>query len=343
MYNVGMGETFLFFDIESANCYGGEGHICSFGYVICDSDFNVLEMDDIVMNPKSEFDPGLFGEKSRCRLAYTQEEFLSQPDFSFYYDRIRGLLTEPGRRNVGFAVENDVGFIVCACHHFGLPQIGFHAYDIHTIVDSVNGAHKGLSGWLDFYGVSTDGLVAHKSSDDAKMTMLLMEKVCAQLELGPSEFLAKNFMSIRTSEQDIIRRKKKAYRDFIAENLAPLYNARNPSVIARRLEGKYRLALSQDRDYLQVYEITKAVYDYGGIVIEKLENGSTMVVEDEKRKRECEERPRKSGVRYITVAELFALMRIPMPAFRELDVSEFYGGFLDETLDSSMIEKWLYD
>ena len=65
---MSMSETYLFFDIESANCYGGEGHICSFGYVICDSDFNVLEMDDIVMNPEAPFDWYLTKTKTTSRL-----------------------------------------------------------------------------------------------------------------------------------------------------------------------------------------------------------------------------------------------------------------------------------
>ena len=338
---MSMSETYLFFDIESANCYGGEGHICSFGYVICDSDFNVLEMDDIVMNPKAEFDPGLFGENSRCRLAYTQEEFLREPDFSFHYERIKALLTEPGRKNVGFAVENDVGFIVCACHHFRLPQIGFHAYDTHVIVDSINSAHRGLTGWLDFYGVKTDGLCAHKSSDDAKMTMLLTQKVCQQLNLRPAEFFARNFSSVRTSEQDIIRRKKRAYKNFISEKISVFYNRINASPVRRLLRGSYKLAFSQDRDYMQVYEITKDVFENGGTIINRLENGSVMVVEDEKKKIECQAHPRKSGVQYITMAELYQRMKKPLPPFKTVDVSDFTGGFLDDSKNPEIMEKWM--
>lgn len=335
----GMGESYLFFDIESSNCYGGEGHICSFGYVICDSNFNILEMEDIVMNPKAEFDPGLLGEDSRCKLAYSVEEFLSHPDFSFHYDRIRSLLTEPGRKNIGFAVENDIGFIVCACHHFRLPQIGFHAYDIHTIADNVNGAHKGLAGWVDYYKVNTDGLQAHKSSDDAKMTMLLTQKICQQLRLRPSEFFARNFLSIRTSEQDILRRKKRAYKNFVSEQLSLFINKRNPSPKTRLLHGKYKLSFSQERDYFQVYQITRLVYENGGTVVSKLEGGTTMVVEDEKKKRDCLEWPRKQVSAYITMEELFARMKKTLPPFRTLDASQFSGGFLDDQIDFSQLEK----
>ena len=43
--------NFLFFDIECANCFGGVGKIFSFGYVLTDEHFNILERDDILMNP----------------------------------------------------------------------------------------------------------------------------------------------------------------------------------------------------------------------------------------------------------------------------------------------------
>ena len=40
---------YIFFDIECANCFNGDGKICSFGYVITDRFFNILEKEDIVL------------------------------------------------------------------------------------------------------------------------------------------------------------------------------------------------------------------------------------------------------------------------------------------------------
>ena len=42
---------YLFFDIE---CCDGN-HICSFGYVIINSDFEILEKRDLVINPEKVF------------------------------------------------------------------------------------------------------------------------------------------------------------------------------------------------------------------------------------------------------------------------------------------------
>ena len=172
-------QTYLFFDIESANSSGGMGHICSFGYVLTDSEFSIIETDDIVMNPRSFFEERLLTKGSDCQLAYRESYFLKQPDFTHFYERIRHLLTAPHCVPVGFAVRNDVDFIVCACMNFSLPQIEFFAYDIHFIVNRLNDDHAGLAGWIERYGIDVSQLQAHKSSDDAMMTMLLAQKICA--------------------------------------------------------------------------------------------------------------------------------------------------------------------
>ena len=47
---------YLFFDIECANCHGGTGKICEFGYVITDESFNETKRNLFIINPRSEFD-----------------------------------------------------------------------------------------------------------------------------------------------------------------------------------------------------------------------------------------------------------------------------------------------
>jgi hypothetical protein len=41
---------YIFFDIECANCFGGRGKICSFGYVITDENFNIRQKNDLIIN-----------------------------------------------------------------------------------------------------------------------------------------------------------------------------------------------------------------------------------------------------------------------------------------------------
>ena len=81
--------NYCFFDIECANCFGGKGKICSFGYVITDEQFNILEKKDIVINPRSSFNLG-----PDLKLAYTKSEFRQAAPFPDYYDEIGALLQQ---------------------------------------------------------------------------------------------------------------------------------------------------------------------------------------------------------------------------------------------------------
>ena len=90
---------------------------------------------------------------------------------------------ETGNRRIfGFSVKNDMGFLQSACERYGLPSINYAAYDVAKIIDGANDLKngKGLEEWCRIYKVPCEKFVSHKSSDDAKMTMLLLKAFCGQ-------------------------------------------------------------------------------------------------------------------------------------------------------------------
>ena len=169
---------YLFFDVECANCFGGVGKMCSFGYVLTDESFNIIESDDIVMNPDCEFDWYLYKNKNDIKLAYSQEFFRSKPNFQSHYERIKSLLTRSGVKVFGFSSLNDVGFVVTACERYNLPVFDFAAYDLERIVKSDDEIFGSLEERCRILGVDNSDLQAHKSSDDAVMTMRLLRAYC---------------------------------------------------------------------------------------------------------------------------------------------------------------------
>ena len=46
----------VFFDIECAGVHKTYAKICAFGYVVCDGQFNILEKEDILINPRGRFE-----------------------------------------------------------------------------------------------------------------------------------------------------------------------------------------------------------------------------------------------------------------------------------------------
>ena len=94
---------YLFFDIE---CCDGK-HICEFGYVITDENFNPLEKKDITINPKAKFN--LTGRPNRpdIKLFYSEEFYYSSPEFPVFYDEIKRLLEYDEQIIMGHAISND--------------------------------------------------------------------------------------------------------------------------------------------------------------------------------------------------------------------------------------------
>ena len=110
---------YLFFDIECANVHGGS-KMCSFGYVLTDGHLNVIEKDDLIINPKSEWD----WYALENILFYPKEYYESFPSFDERYEKIRSLFDEETIA-LGHGVTNDVRFLNDDCKRYGLDFIDF--------------------------------------------------------------------------------------------------------------------------------------------------------------------------------------------------------------------------
>lgn len=209
-----MKSSYLFFDIECANCFEGVGKICSFGYVLTDSDFNILETDDLVMNPECEFDWFLFSNRNGAKLAYPREYFRKQPNFLHFYEHIKELLTAENRKSFIFGSISDIGFVVTAIERYKQEWIDFCAYDLEKIIKKDNEIFGSLEARCTCLGIDNTDLQAHKSQDDSIMTMRLLKEFCAQKNVSVDDLIqanqdflytAKDFLKVRE-----IRLKKKA-------------------------------------------------------------------------------------------------------------------------------------
>ena len=147
-------KSFVFFDCECANTFDGIGKICSLGYVLCDDELNVIESQDVVMNPECEFDWYLFSGKSEVKLAYSKDYFRTKPNFEAFYKDIKKLFTTGNRYITGFAVSNDVGFVnngysacdITQCDIWAIEIdtcYGFEQVDSFPSMEIANGIHFG--------------------------------------------------------------------------------------------------------------------------------------------------------------------------------------------------------
>ena len=266
-------KSFVFFDCECANVFDGVGKICSLGYVICDDDLNIIESEDVVMNPECDFDWYLFSGKGECRLAYSKDYFRSKPNYEAYYKDIKKLFTTGNRYIAGFAVSNDVGFVNDANERYGLPYIPSRAFDLERYPERKYEKKQKLSDWALEFGVDTEKLQSHKSEDDAIMTMLCLKAECQRSGLSVEEiFTSKEGKDCFVSNEQILEQAaERAYRREVTEKIKRLYNKKSPMPRFKSVQG-YRFELDRKilHDVDQAFELVKRIYENGGMVCERI-------------------------------------------------------------------------
>ena len=185
---------YLFFDIECANCDGGDGKICSFGYVLTDTSFNVIESEDIIIDPNAPFRLRGYGkaQKTYIELAYPEEVFRAAPRFPAFYDRISELLNRRDTLIFGFAPENDAAFLASEFERYDLTNVNFEFCDVQRIfkrhINETGGNQFSLVRACEHLGIATPETV-HKSVDDAMATMGVLKRICAEEGRGAPELM----------------------------------------------------------------------------------------------------------------------------------------------------------
>lgn len=182
--------NFLFFDIECADVTKTQAKICAFGYCLTDGEFNVVEREDILINPLGRFSlTDRKGEKGLV-LPYDYSAFSSYPTFKKVYSRIAALF-KSADMCIGHAISNDVRFLNLETRRFSLPYFSFSFLDTQFLY--MNKANvfdhaPGLGSIADSLGVE---FTHHRAADDAFATMCIAKKLCEDEGLGLMEFAAK--------------------------------------------------------------------------------------------------------------------------------------------------------
>lgn len=179
--------NYLYFDIE---CCDGK-HICSFGYVITDENFNILEKKDIVINPQWRFKLGRDGFDPRINLAYTESTFQKQKTFNYYYEDIKDLLTRSNQILLGHSITADIQYLKIACERYGCDNIDLEIYDTQDFYYQLNKKYKtrSLDNIVNDLGIDISNLQEHKSCDDAEISMLVAKEICDKLSIALSDLL----------------------------------------------------------------------------------------------------------------------------------------------------------
>ena len=155
--------NFLFFDIECAVCTP-EKRICSFGYVLTDSNLNIIKKEDILINPV-EFDDKILNEV----INYKKEDLLKYDEFPKYYEIIKELLCDKNNIVIGQVAKNDASYLIDSVKRYNLKSIDFIFYDFAEIYKNYTNSKQyiSLENERIFLGVKDNQGQLHTSVNDA--------------------------------------------------------------------------------------------------------------------------------------------------------------------------------
>lgn len=158
--------NYLFFDLESANSHDFNGNIYSSGYTLTSTDLKKdYKQEDILINPvPSRWDWYVV----KNMLAYPKQQIRESKRFFEHYDVIKSLL----ENNIvfGFAILNDIKYLVNDCKRYGLEYLQFKYIDVKDMISTLeNRKSSGLGAeYLNFTCNLANG--AHRSDIDAFYT-----------------------------------------------------------------------------------------------------------------------------------------------------------------------------
>lgn len=169
---------FLFFDIECANCFGGTGKICEFGYVLTDECFNEIDRDIILINPKDRFDWYV----AKNLLAYNVGVYKRAPEYPHFFERIKRFFTDDDIMIFGHTVDSDIKYLNDEARRYSLPFFECKFYDAKYMYCTYaqKPEQHGVSKICELLEIDSPDH-AHKSVDDAYATMLIVKELCKRM------------------------------------------------------------------------------------------------------------------------------------------------------------------
>lgn len=184
-------KMYLFFDIECASVNKYTAKICAFGYCLTDEDFNVIQKEDILINPHGGFHlTDRKGEKGLV-LPYDYAEFKDCPDFPAVAEKIYALLEDKNTLVCGHATGNDVKYLNLETKRFSLRSFAFDFADSQYVYMCLKGDMKrqySLGAIAEELGVE---FTPHRAADDAYATMKTAEAMSRAAGISFRELIKK--------------------------------------------------------------------------------------------------------------------------------------------------------
>ena len=226
---------YLFFDIE---CCDGI-HMCEFGYVLIDEQFNILERDCLTINPEYPFKLAGREHEKDIRLAFSEDVYYLSPKFDYYYNRIKSLLTMQNCKIIGFSIYNDIKFLSTVYKLYNKEPISFTYYDFQKFYQGYTKVKNRKSLESVVEELNIDNIQLHKSDDDSYAVIRALRIISKKEGLTLSQTLE----MLKKEYKNYMAEKARGYKLSIIEKV----NNKNPKAQKEFLKNFiHRLKINKD-------------------------------------------------------------------------------------------------
>lgn len=312
----------VFFDIECASVYKNSAKICAFGYVVCDEQFNIIEKEDVMVNPKGKFHLTDGAGRQGIVLPYEYDEFKKHPAFPQIYAKVKAILEDKDSLIFGHAVMNDVKYLNLETRRFKLPPFSFRFYDSQLMyMTSIGDFSKqfGLQYITDSLNVE---FTPHRAADDAYATMRTVEALCKKhdcdvqslikilkIKCGVTEggrFTAPDSAPFAEYRRACLRAKKER-----SDRRIKFHNAvcRRRKKVSGKLSGTaFNFSRPLEDNISVSIPLVEKIYEHGGKYAQKLSECNAYVCTEDDATARTKAAAETEGLKIITLEELRALL-----------------------------------
>ncbi len=180
--------NYVFFDIECAFCEKhGVAYICEFGYVIVNSNFDIIEKQHFLINPAHFFDRYAL----KKILHYPKKQYENSPLFPEFYDSIAEVLSGNDKTIIGHTVELDYKYLSSECKRYNKKKIKFDRYDIAQAFQILENEEQisSLGKMVEKLEISIAEPL-HDALSDAIATMLVTKQLAEKYNKSIEELVA---------------------------------------------------------------------------------------------------------------------------------------------------------
>ena len=314
--------SLVFFDIECASVYKTTAKICAFGYVVCDENFNIIEKEDILINPKGAFHlTDSKGEKGLV-LPYKYADFKKYPDFRAVYPKIKALLEDENNIVAGHATYNDVNYLNLETRRFKLPSFSFSFSDTQLLYMTMTGGFSRQYGLGYIAEALNVDFTQHCAADDAYATMRVAEAMCRARGCSFTELeSALNITRGRIENYSIFKPRSSGYSEYTEERRAAkeersrarrdfyIYLSRKKRRPEGRLKGKiFNFARTVEDDLSLSKPLIDKIYAGGGEYTQKLAKCNVYAAPQGDSSTRTRMALSKEGLQMLTMEELEELL-----------------------------------